>query len=516
MKSFIAFIILCAPLIGLAQNTVDNLNYNNTNATITNSGQFFHQPNVGSGYEVPKGGGLNSIYAAMFWFMAEDSTSQIYTSLGGDAITGTDVDQGPYSTNGSYSNADYNKPYMISLCQTEIDAFNLWWECLNGQNPTGCENVTEPSADVLNAIYDWPGNGDTTLGQSFFLAPYFDNDVDGTYNPVEGGDYPIIKGCCATYIIQNDAGVAHSNSNTDPIGIEMHYMFYHFGANDLLYNTTFVDVMAINKGIANYPKFVHSMYIDGDLGNSVDDFVGTDSLKNMLYFYNSDNNDDNKYGTNPPALGVVALERPLSSANLYNLGAPLPQINGFKPNGNGWFDPSGSFTKFPYSGNPNVASEWSELSEGNQANDRRGILSTSYGQFNSGDTALQSYAIIYSRIGNNLENAEHLSVLAAEAQAFYDAGDDGCDAGGFAGIEEPNIVQILLYPNPSEGKFTVSAPDVQLISVNIFDLTGKKVNYSEENHGSSLVIDLDEKISGIYLIQIVTDKGTTTKRIIVE
>ena len=169
MKTIIPiFALCCSPFLGRSQNAIDQLDYNNTNATITNSGQFFHEPSVGAGYEVPKGSGFNAIYEAKFWFMAVDANGQIHASLGGDATTGTDVDQGPYSANGSYSNAVYNQPFMVSLCQTEIDQFILWWECSAGiADPLDCANATQPSIETLNSIYNWPAHGDLSLGQSY-------------------------------------------------------------------------------------------------------------------------------------------------------------------------------------------------------------------------------------------------------------------------------------------------------------------------------------------------------------
>ena len=510
------FALCCSPFLGRSQNAIDQLDYNNTNATITNSGQFFHEPGVGAGYEVPKGSGFNAIYAAKFWFMAEDANGQIHASLGGDATTGTDVDQGPYSSNGSYANAVYNLPFMVSICQSEIDQFKLWWACLEDPTTIGCDQVSQPSNETLNSIYNWPAHGDPSLGQSFFLAPFYDRDGNGIYDPILAGDYPIIKGCCATYMIQNDDGVVHTASNTDPIGIEMHYLFYHFGQNDLFYHTTFVDVMAINKGNVNYPKFVHSMYVDGDLGNPGDDFMGTDSLNNMLYFYNADNLDENGYGTNPPALGVAAVNYSLSAAVPYQSGAIFPQIDGLMANGSSWQNPNGNSTKFAYYGNANSSTAWNEGSAGNSAGDRRGILSTSFAQFNAGDTASQSYAIIYSQIGNNLENAEHLSMLAEEAKDFYQNGDMGCDAGGIASVTNVILDDVVVQPNPSNGEFVVSFPTGEIEGVELYTITGQRVDFTKHVMDSALKIEVLDTTSGVYLMVISTDHGILTKRLIIE
>ena len=517
MKLIFPSVIVCLSVfLSFGQDTIQHLMHNNVDATLTNQGSFFNVPNGGAGYEVPKGGGNNTFYNAAFWFAGEDAFGNVFTTLGGYSSVSTDIDRGPYSSTNSYSDSSYDEVYMITLCQEEIDNFKLWWECANGLAQQGCDNIVQPSYDVLNSIYEWPAHGDITLGQAYYLAPFYDRDQDGTYDPMGSGDYPIIKGCCATYMIQNDAGNVHTYSGTDPIGIEMHYMFYHYGANDLLYNTTFVDVMAINKGTTDYLNFTHSFFLDGDVGSPWDDYIGSDSLNNMLYFYNADNFDENGYEANPPAIGVTALHKASASAVPYTSSSNINGMYGLMDSGAPWMHPDGYPTKYVFSGNPNSTTEWNQTTDSSGFSDTRALLSTSYGQFAPGDTALQTYAIIYSRIGNNLENAEHLSILAAEAKAFYDSGDDGCDAGGFVGVPEINSKHTLIYPNPNLGEFIIETPEAQLKSVQVVNITGKKVNYSEQDLGSSKKINLEERASGIYLVYIETDSSFYTERIIIE
>ena len=436
---------------------------------------------------------------------------------------GYDVDRGPYSSTGDYSDPSYDNPYTISICQSEIDAFSLWWECNNGLAVPGCSDAQQPSNDVLSSIYNWPGNGNTSLGQSQQLAPYFDRNGDGVYDPIGQGDYPIIKGCCATYMIQNDAGKLHTYSGTDPIGIEMHYLFYQYGANDLLYNTTFMDVMAINKGEVDYPNFSQGFYVDGDLGSYGDDYMGSDSLNNMMFFYNADNMDENGYGVDPPALGIVALETPLtsvvpySSNNMNSVAGAAYQMNGLKYDSSPWIDPDGNTTTFAFSGNPNDTTQWSMMSAANAVpSDNRSLMNTTYNQFNAGDTVKQSYAIIYSRVGNHLENAEYLSTLAAEIQAFHDSGDTGCDAGGYLGFDELMHEEIRVYPNPNKGEFIIDGRDLSIKSLRIVDVAGKEIDYSKHSYGTEVKVDLTEKSAGVYLVFITTEYGQHTERIIIE
>ncbi len=523
MKSLITSIFLVSTVFfSTSQDTIQYLDYNNANTTLSNTGPVLQEPNVGSGYEIPKGGGNHVINSGQFWFAAKDVSGTVFTTLGGADNVITDIDQGPYSTTNAYSDSSYDHSYMVSICQEEIDEFNLWWECTNGLTTIGCENAVQPSTTILNSVLDWPAHGSITLGQSYSLAPFYDRDADGIYDPVGAGDLPIIKGCCATYMIQNDAGNTHTYSGTDPIGIEMHYLFYQFGANSDLYNTTFVDVMAINLGSTNYTEFAHGFMVDADLGYSQDDYFGSDSLTNTMIFYNADNLDEGAYLTNPPAIGVVALEKPSSSIISYGFFPSSPAetwnlMNGLKPNGVVFEDPNGSPTTFLLNGDPNDGVSWNETSEGYVPGDRKGLNTTKQGAFNMGDTVLQTYAIVFSEGGNHLENASNVINLASWAKTFYDTEiNDGCDAGSFLETEEISMEDVMIYPNPNNGEFTISVAEGQLQSIEIFTVAGKAVNYSNHTNGSTVEVDLQEQASGVYLIQITTDQRIVTKRLIID
>ncbi len=65
------------------------------------------------------------------------------------------------------------------LSKQEIEYHQThWWE-------TGYQPV--------ETILTWPGNGYTTNEQMYKIAPFYDNNNDGVYNPTNG-DYPVIKG----------------------------------------------------------------------------------------------------------------------------------------------------------------------------------------------------------------------------------------------------------------------------------------------------------------------------------
>ena len=55
-------------------------------------------------------------------------------------------------------------------------------------------------------------------------------------------------------------------------------------------------------------------WVDPDLGNAVDDYVGCDVNRGLGFCYNGDADDDGAggYGVNPPAVGVDFFQRSFS------------------------------------------------------------------------------------------------------------------------------------------------------------------------------------------------------------
>lgn len=70
--------------------------------------------------------------------------------------------------------------------------------------------------------------------------------------------------------------------------------------------------------------------------------------------------------------------------------------------------------------------------------------------------------------------------------------------------------QIAIYPNPStNGSVQINFGELKVSTVNIFDISGKEI--AKYQKGKSLTLNNLQK--GIYLLQVVTDEGSATKRI---
>jgi FlaG/FlaF family flagellin (archaellin) len=79
--------------------------------------------------------------------------------------------------------------------------------------------------------------------------------------------------------------------------------------------------------------------------------------------------------------------------------------------------------------------------------------------------------------------------------------------------------QFSLYPNPNKGSFTIDFKELtSSFSVEVFDVTGKTI--FENNYGQaanlSQVINLGQPTSGVYFVNIKSDKGIVTKKLIIE
>ena len=76
-----------------------------------------------------------------------------------------------------------------------------------------------------------------------------------------------------------------------------------------------------------------------------------------------------------------------------------------------------------------------------------------------------------------------------------------------------------IYPNPSKGSFNIEFKDfVNNYSVEVFDVTGKTIYENNFDQSSNLVqaINLQNTTSGVYFINVKSDKGIVTKKLVIE
>ncbi|MCL2291370.1 MAG: M6 family metalloprotease domain-containing protein [Bacteroidetes bacterium] len=87
------------------------------------------------------------------------------------------------------------------------------------------------------------------------------------------------------------------------------------------------------------------------------------------------------------------------------------------------------------------------------------------------------------------------------------------------GIDEVDNQNIMIYPNPTTGKLTIAFDKLRVTSdeLQIFDIVGKKVSSHHLTISSShQELDISHLQTGIYFMQIQTENGTITKKVVKE
>jgi hypothetical protein len=74
--------------------------------------------------------------------------------------------------------------------------------------------------------------------------------------------------------------------------------------------------------------------------------------------------------------------------------------------------------------------------------------------------------------------------------------------------------QLHVFPNPSNGNFSVSLPAGKAYSLEVTDLTGKIIQKLTANGETNL--KLDNTAKGIYLLKVTSEGATAVRKLIVE
>ena len=159
-------------------------------------------------------------------------------------------------------------------------------------------------------IMNWPAHGDVSIGQAQNIAPFYDHNSNGFYEP-ELGDYPSIYGNRCILNVYHQGEEAGINGEIELECLQYIYV-YDCNSSQPLMNTIFV-----NHTFKIYNNTINNTYIgthvDIDLGGYNDDYAGTFVDIGMMYQYNSDNYDEDSptavgFHSYPAAAGVQFLK----------------------------------------------------------------------------------------------------------------------------------------------------------------------------------------------------------------
>lgn len=470
-----------------------------------------------AGFEFPKGSNLNNIYESYFAISAKKINQQNFEEINSSNSV---LKLGPKS-NSSFP----DKNYLVKVRKADIffhkNNFNL-------------SNYTMPQG-----IKEWPAQGDTSIGMAMDLAPFVDVNANGCYDP-EKGDYPSIKGDEALYWI-----------NHTPNGFEFHSMLYAYydTINQDINNSLFLNYTIINRSNYVYDSMKIGLFIDPDLGDAHDDYLGCDSLTNSFYCYNGDNFDSNFHlatgkGNKIPAIGVRFLsdrmEGFLSVTNIdfrvhQNLnsrwanGSPVT----YGGNGQGTISNGNIRTNYMFTGDPVNNTGWTEGNPGNGISsilpgDRKGIANIPYTSlapqerksidlvFGVGyDTSLTSY----------LQNINDLKRVLNYAKQVYDsslnstgilANNIDCIDTVISVREFNKPISFDIYPNPAQNEIAIKSKNT-IQEISLFDIRGTLVFRKQISEAKQTSIELNSELSnGIYFVRILLDGSIQNRKLLIQ
>jgi hypothetical protein len=115
-------------------------------------------------------------------------------------------------------------------------------------------------------------------------------------------------------------------------------------------------------------------------------------------------------------------------------------------------------------------------------------------------------ALFFSLLGNDQERSNDTLRIP-----FYVTGG--------VGIEHPSAIDVNVFPNPAGTIVTVYSEQLKLTNWQLFDISGKlifKNNDLSEMLKNKTVIDISQVQNGFYILEIETEKGVISKKIVVQ
>jgi hypothetical protein len=300
----------------------NELSINNVRALIQTGGDMWWDLVGVPRYEVPKGSGRTALFAGSLWLGGRDASGQLKVAALRFRQRGMDFWTGPLNT------------VTAEIDPTTCDQWDVHFKSTRQEVDAFVQKESIPNYVTPEFIKTWPAHGDPSKGEDTYLAPFIDVDGDGFYN-YENGDYPgydlsgkvdcqgqllNVYGDENLWWIFNDKGNIHTETGGQSIGMEIRAQAFAFATNDEVNNMTFYNYELVNRSSFDLRDTYFGFWVDADLGNAQDDYVGCDVERGLGFAYNGDEFDDDNagrpgYGENPPAIGVDFFQGPFQDSD---------------------------------------------------------------------------------------------------------------------------------------------------------------------------------------------------------
>ncbi len=488
---------------------------------------------AGIALEYPPNSNKGILYGSNLWMGGIDEWSELrvaaqtFREIGNDFFAGPINDLG--TTNQSTCN-QYDRFWTTS--RTDIDIARTLYVAGNLSE----QNIPE-------SVLQWPGRNNPyhsfELPTDKALAPFFDLNGDGNYNPIEG-DLPSLQNGSTmyadqmTWYIYNDVGNAHTASGGLPLGMEIGVMVYAYQTTAWgLHRVVFYNLNLNYLGNSALKDFYTGIWIENDLGNYIDDFVGCDPTTNLAYAYNGDTLDEGTagYGSEIPSFGIKILRGlqnesgqdrgmstfanylgggivngyPSAAHHFYNLmqgkwrgGEPMTYggngLNGDTP------------TNYLYSAHPMDPNGWSECASGNTPADRRFFVATGPIDFAPQTQQQITFAFMVKPESGGCPYFDATPLI--EYGLALDAVTDilPCSIEPQLGMAQATLhkKQLTVYPNPMQDKavFDLSKINGQNAVFCLYNTQGNLLRKQSIAGGGQWTFERHALPSGIYLYHI--------------
>ncbi len=527
---------------------------NNIKALITNGGDLFYDGEfiAPANDLIPK----SSIFAAGLWMGGMDSNGNLKVAA---------QNYGRYNFSFDYAPGPLNEDGSINY--EHCEHFNKIWKVSKEDIELHKADFQDNGIidDPVASIFGWPGrhNNQFYYYNDFLLydmdhgAPFFDQNGDNIYDP-EAGDYPhppnTIPGLAPasmTWSVFND-NTLHTESFGDPLKAEIQLTSWSFDcfANAPLSNTVFTSHKIINKSLASIDSFHVGLWVDFDLGCYLDDYMGSYPEKNAFYVYNSDDLDGvtsiidcegvPTYGETIPAQSIQFLNKELTYFTYHNgpPGVTPPPPSTYAPEtpgqhfnymtgawsdgtlftyGDDGYSPAGDIVQHVFPDNPNDPNGWSMYNEALPDGDRRVLSSYAHNHFAAQEVLTLDIAYTfhrYSNIGNHLEIVDQMYPEIDQIQQMYDMKFNSW-CGVITDTDDISQSSFQIYPNPSNGEFSIEAGHLKINSLKLYDISGKLLWQENNPTEQSKILKFGYLNNGIYVLLAETKEEFISKRLII-
>lgn len=485
------------------------LDINNISARVNNGGDNFWDPaNSTSSFEIPKGTAKHTIYNQGLWIGGLDPGNALHLAQQTYRQASLDYQSGPVDLFGNPSSSP---------------AWDYVWKINKSDILYHIANYNQQGYVVPADFASWPGNGTGNFAP--VLAPFVDVNSNLIYEPASG-DYPYIHGDQSTYTIYNDF------NHPLPLGVEVHQEVYAFdNINSYLNNSIFMRYEIVNRSQTNYHDVYIGFWFDYDLGNYLDDYIGTDVNNNSIYAYNGDSDDEgnNGYGTNIPVQAFKLLNH-----NLYASNAPvnangvfngIPQVEldyynylkGLWINGDNQTRSCDGFNSaapvcnfiFDDGTDPLFAGlGHNEALCNNTLGDRRMFCSIGPFSLNSNGVITIDAVNLTVEPMANFTALQRLNQVSQLVQADYQSG-----ALSVVNLQTSES-EISLGPNPATDFVTINSKVDQVLS--LIDATGKQLATINAVANQPSQINCSQYARGVYAIRSLSSKSAKTYKLILK